>query len=277
MRIALFPNMQKPEARTLAIQLREFLVAKKVQVFARAKEAKILGAKALGAAKLDFAISIGGDGTILHFFHETPQCSCPIIGINLGSLGFLAHIMPSEAFSALDEILRGHYEVEERLMVEARTPAGKICSAVNEIAVHRSSNPRLVDLSIHVDGRYLNTFSCDGIIIASPSGSTAYSLAAGGPLMTPELHALVMTPICPHTTSNAPLVLMPKKEIHIQYLSPQAPCEIISDGLVIGTLETGQKLVVRPSKRRFRLLRLPSHDYFSTLRSKLNWTGSLKI
>jgi NAD+ kinase len=290
MRIAIIPNMEKPEARALAIRLREFLTARRVHVFARAKDAKALGAKALGAqalnakalapsshSALDFAISIGGDGTILHFFHEFPSCHCPVIGINLGSLGFLANIMVQDAFSALDEILRGHYEIEERLTIEGTLLNGKTCSAVNEIAVHRSSNPRLVDLAIHVDGSYLNTFSCDGIIFATPSGSTAYSLAAGGPLLTPELRVLVMTPICPHTISNAPLVLMPKKEIHIQYLSKCVPVEIMADGMAIGELKTGEALSMGPAKRLFKLLRLTTHDYFSTLRSKLNWTGSLKI
>jgi NAD+ kinase len=161
-------------------------------------------------------------------------------------------------------------------MMDGETGNGERCFAVNEIVVHRAKNPSLIDLAIHVDGTYLNTFSADGVIIATPSGSTAYSLAAGGPILTPDLSAFVITPICPHTISNVPIVLMPKREIAIQYLSEYAPVEVIYDGICTFTMKSGDVFHVRPSKEQFRLVNLHAHDYFSTLRTKLNWSGTLK-
>lgn len=123
----------------------------------------------------------------------------------------------------------------------------------------------------------MNTFSADGIILSTPNGSTAYSLAAGGPIVTPEIEAFVLTPICPHTISNRPIVLMPKKEITIKYLSPVAPVEITYDGITSFNLSTNEIFTIKPSTRTFKLVMLEKHDYFSTLREKLGWQGKLKV
>jgi len=149
--------------------------------------------------------------------------------------------------------------------------------AVNEIVIHRASNPCLVDLAINVDEHYLNTFSADGVIISTPSGSTAYSLAAGGPIVTPELNALILTPICPHTISNRPIVLYPKNEITIEYKSNHAPVEITFDGFPCFSINAGEVITITLSQRLFRLVSMPGHDYFSTLRNKLGWAGKLRI
>src|SRR5262249_14775531 len=124
---------------------------------------------------------------------------------------------------------------------------------------------------------YLNTFSADGVIISTPSGSTAYSLAAGGPILTPELNALVLTPICPHTISNKPIVLRPEKEIRGEYNSEHAPVEITHDGIPCFTMNTGEKLTITHSDRLFRLVAMNDHDYFATLRNKLGWTGKIRV
>lgn len=278
--IALFPNFTKPQARPLAIAIREFLVANGAIVVADDDEAEQLGASPLSAcdpSSIDFVISMGGDGTILRFVHRYPHIKAPIIGVNIGSLGFLAHIPVSEIYPSLTDILSGNYFVQERMMIQAETINGERCFAVNDIVIHRAKNPSLVDLSIHIDGIYLNTFSADGIIISTPSGSTAYSLSAGGPILTPELNAFVITPICPHTISNKPIVLMPKTEIQIQYLSEYQPVEIIHDGMCNYTMKTGEVFRIRKDERTFKLVCLSNHDYFSTLRTKLNWSGTLKM
>ncbi|MCB1119385.1 MAG: NAD(+)/NADH kinase, partial [Chlamydiia bacterium] len=225
----------------------------------------------------DFMISLGGDGTILRLVHTYPDVKAPIIAINLGSLGFIADIPITEIYPSLQQILEGEYRVQERLMMAGGTVEEKIrCFAVNEMVVHRAKNPCLVDLAIHVDGQYLNTFSADGIIISTPSGSTAYSLAAGGPILDPELRAVVITPISPHTISNRPIVLMPKEEIQIQYISDNDPVEVAFDGYSRFMISTGEVFHIGISNRTFRLVHLKRHDYFSTLRTKLGWTGKLK-
>jgi NAD+ kinase len=225
---------------------------------------------------IDFVVTLGGDGTILRYLHTHPELTAPVIGINLGGLGFMADIPLTDIYPCLQSILKGNYRIDERIMMEGTVFNGQKCFALNDIVIHRAQNPCLIDLAIHVDGNYLNTFSADGIIIATPSGSTAYSLAAGGPILSPELKAFALTPISPHTISNRPIVLMPHSNIQIQYISEHDPVEITYDGVASVKMSTGEMLYVTMSKRIFKLVNLPQYDYYSTLRKKLGWTGKLK-
>ena len=277
--IALFPNESKNQSLKIATDIRRFLQSKGVYVVAADHQAEEIGANLLShvdADQIDFRISLGGDGTILRHVHRYPHIQAPLLGINLGSLGFLADIPLDEIYPSLEDLLNGHYTIQSRMMMEGRLSDDQQNFAVNEVVVHRAQNSCLVDLAIYVDGIYLNTFSADGIIISTPSGSTAYSLAAGGPILTPELDAFVLTPICPHTISNRPIVLLPKKEIQIKYLSHYSPVEVSCDGISSFNLETNQTLVIRQLTRRFQLVNLVRHDYFNTLREKLGWQGKLK-
>lgn len=277
--IALFPNMSKSQTRTIAIGICEFLATQGVKVVTEDTEAHLIGTSPLSQVdpkSIDYTISIGGDGTILRLLHNYPEIRAPILAINFGGLGFMADIPVKDIYPSLQDLLNGKYTIQERLMMQGETIHQKSNFAVNEVVVHRAGNPCLVDLAIHVDGVYLNTFSADGIIVATPSGSTAYSLAAGGPILTPELDAVVLTPISPHTISNRPIVLMPKKEIQIQYISDYDPLEITYDGLVTHPLMTGEVLHITQSTRKFNLINLHHHDFFSTLRTKLGWAGKLK-
>ncbi len=148
--------------------------------------------------------------------------------------------------------------------------------AVNDIVIHRAQNYSLIELAIHVDGTYVNTFTADGIIIATPNGSTAYSLAAGGPILSPHLDAIVITPICPHTISNRPIVLTSDRKIEIQYISEYDPIDVRSDGLDAISMKSGETLTVNRSSRAFKRVNLNRHEYFSTLRTKLGWSGKLR-
>ena len=280
MKIAIFPNPHKPHALHLAQGIGEFLQARKINVFCHDEDERYLHFTPMSKAdfsKINFCISIGGDGTILRLCHRYPTLTAPIIGVNLGSLGFLADIPAASVYPYLEEILSGSYVLQERIMMDGTNQDGVQCFAVNEIVVHRGANPSLIDLAIHVDGSYLNTFSADGIIIATPSGSTAYSLAAGGPILTPDLEAYVITPICPHAVSNRPIVLMPKQQIEVQYITEAGPVEVVADGICYGSISTGHMFKIARSTRTFTLVTLPKHDYFNTLRSKLGWAGSLKL
>lgn len=277
--IALFPNESKPASLKIASEICQFLRAKNVQVVAEDKHSAAIGALPLSemnAEKIDFRISLGGDGTILRLVHRHPLLKAPLLGINLGSLGFLADIPLHDIYPSLEDLLNGYYIIQNRMIMEGSSSAGETCFAVNEIVIHRAQNHCLIDLAIHVDGRYLNTFSADGIILSTPSGSTAYSLAAGGPILTPELNAFVLTPICPHTISNRPIVLMPKSSIQISYLSPYLPVEISADGTTNFMLNKDDVFTVSLSAQTFSLVALSRHDYYSTLREKLGWQGRLK-
>ena len=279
MKIALFPNEMKPHSLQTAREVSHFLEKNAIEVLAEDRIAPLIDAAPMvesDAEQIDFRISIGGDGTILRLVHRHPKLESPLLGINLGGLGFLADIPQGDILPSMQDLIDGRYAIQKRMMMEGATNKGDDCFAVNEIVIHRAQNPCLIDLAIYVDEGYVNTFSADGIILSTPSGSTAYSLAAGGPILTPELDAFIITPICPHTISNRPIVLMPQHSIQIKYLSPYQPVEISYDGISSINLATLGTLTVMPSKRRFQLVNLFRHDYFSTLREKLGWQGKLK-
>lgn len=279
MKIALFPNEIKHRSLKVATEVCQFLKNKGVEVVAEDRLAAIIGAKDLvedDINQIDFRISLGGDGTILRLVHRHPNLQAPLLGINLGSLGFLADIPLDDIFPSLEDLFDGRYTVQKRMMMEGSTSHGDTCFAVNEIVLHRAQNPGLVGLAIYVDDQYVNTFSADGIILSTPSGSTAYSLAAGGPILTPELNAFIITPICPHTISNRPIVLMPQNQIKVEYLSDRLPVEITYDGISSFTLAKHETFTVTVSQKHFQLVHLARHDYFFTLREKLGWHGNLK-
>lgn len=276
---ALFPNVMKPNSITIAGDIRDRLHSKGALVVAEDDKAAQLNVPPLSSVKesdVNFLISLGGDGTILRVIHKHPHLIAPIIGINLGGLGFMAEVPIEHIHRSLDEILEQRFSIDERIVMEGRIPGNLTCFAVNELVVHRARNLCLVDLQINVGGTYLNTFSADGLIISTPNGSTAYSLAAGGPILTPDLKALVITPICPHTITNRPIVISSSNEIEVTYLSHYEPIEIAYDGFPLHTISTGESLVVKLSPRVFRLVNFDRYDFFSTLRTKLGWAGKLK-
>lgn len=277
--IALFPNTSKKQSKNLAIGVQEFLSNHGITVVAEDEEAKQINAKPISSVNLKdihFMISMGGDGTILRLIHKYEDLDAAILGINLGHLGFMADVPIADIYPSLQDLINGSYKVHERVMIQGESLHGERCFAVNDIVVHRARNPSLVEIAIHIDGAYLNTFEADGIIIATPNGSTAYSLAAGGPIISPDLEAIVLTPISPHTISNRPIVLNPNQEIQIQYLSDYEPVEVRADGLTHHNLQTGDVFRISRSSKKFKLISLYRRDYFSTLRTKLGWAGKLR-
>jgi len=277
--IALFPNASKKQSKNLAIGIQEFLTTHGVVVVAEDEDAEGIGAKPISTInpeEIDIMISMGGDGTILRLIHQYDHLNAAILGINLGHLGFMADIPISDIYPSLQDLISGAYRIEERVRLEGETLRGERCFAVNDLVIHRGKNPSLVEIAIHVDGLYLNNFEADGIIVSTPNGSTAYSLAAGGPILTPDLEAIVITPISPHTISNRPIVLNARQQIQIQYLSEYDPVEIRADGLVHHNLQTGDVFRIARSRKNFKLVSLLRRDYFTTLRTKLGWSGKLR-
>lgn len=277
--IALFFNASNKKSKQLALEVQEFLSSQGIQIVADDTVAQEIGAKPLSQVKasdINFIISFGGDGAILSVAHQHSNIDAPILGINTGHLGFMADVQIADLYPSLQDLISGAYSIEERLILEGKNIHGTSCFAVNDIVIHRSPNPSMIEIGIHVNGLYLNTFEADGLIIATPNGSTAYSLGAGGPIVSPSLEAIVITPICPHTISNRPLVLTADQEIQIQYLSEYSPVEIRADGLQPFPIATGESFHIRRSSRKFRLVSLHRKDYFSILRTKLGWSGKLR-
>lgn len=278
MKIALFPKVDKETTKRIAQGVIDFLTERNVMVVVDDEHAEMFNLPPLSNVdfkELQFLISMGGDGTILRLLHHYQKFDIPIIGINVGHLGFMADIPVSDIYPSLTDLLDGAYEIENRMMLDAQHNE-KSGFALNDVVIHRSSNPNLVELAIKVDGKHINTFESDGIIVATPNGSTAYSLAAGGPILTPQLEAVALTPICPHTISNRPIVLMPHHEIQIQYLTSGHDLDIVYDGISQGKMQAGDALTIKKHKKMLRIVRLGRHDYFATLRTKLGWVGKLR-
>lgn len=279
MTIALFFNRSHTQAEQHAVEICQFLLSHGIHVITSDTEAESIGVTPLSQVDpktIQWIISLGGDGTILNIVHQYPFLEAPILGINTGHLGFMADVSVDNIYPSLKDLLQGAYTIDKRLILEGENSQGFSCFAVNDMVIHRSSNPRMIEIGIHVNGLYLNTFEADGLIIATPNGSTAYSLGAGGPIVSPSLEAIVITPICPHTISNRPIVLTADHEIQIQYLSNYPPAEIRADGLPPFSLSTGESFRIRRSSRQFQLISLLRRDYFSTLRTKLSWSGKLR-
>jgi NAD+ kinase len=272
MKIAIFPNTAINDALFTAKGIQEFLSLKKIEseIFTDfSKKSDFIN-------NADFFMTLGGDGTILKLKHHFPDSDTPILGVNVGHLGFMADIQSTEIFASLEDFLKGNFKIEERIMLEGHHPAFEPMFACNDIVIHRGAHPTIIQIAIHVDGSYFNTFEADGVIISTPNGSTAYSLAAGGPIITPELDAIVITPVCPHTISNRPLVISANHEIQIQYLTQQDRIEMRFDGSWVLPLMPSESCRIKKSNKTFKLVKLVHSDYFSTLRTKLNWQGRLR-
>jgi NAD+ kinase len=222
----------------------------------------------------DLLIALGGDGTLLSLAPFAGRRAVPVLGINLGRLGFLTNIRAGDALEALDAVLRGAYETEARLMLRAEILRGgkrlATHQVLNDVVINKSALARIIELETHVDGRYLCTYKGDGLIVATPTGSTAYSLSAGGPIVEPAVDVILLSPICPHTLSNRPMVLDDGARIEV-LLRAEEDVAVTLDGREGVTLLNGDVVRIRRAPYRIVLVRAPDHSYFDVLRSKLRW------
>ncbi len=228
------------------------------------------------AAEADLIIAVGGDGTMLYAASIAQQQSVPLLGVNRGRLGFLTDVTPNEMLQSLEHVLGGKYARETRLLLTAsiNNPDGQVRSAValNDVVLQRTETGRLLDFRTCIANRYVNTHSGDGLIVATPTGSTAYSLSCGGPIMEPALDAVVIVPICPHTLSDRPIVIPADQEITVTLLEhADTTAEVTVDGQTIGEVGVDDELVISRADARITLLHPPGYDYYETLRSKLHW------
>jgi NAD+ kinase len=225
-------------------------------------------------AQVDVIVVLGGDGTLLSVARAVGDLGIPILGVNLGGLGFLTATTLDEMIPALEAFLAGRMTVEDRMMLSARLHregglAGSFL-ALNDVVIVKGAMSRIIDLSVSVDGQSAIDYRADGLIIATPTGSTAYSLSAGGPILFPTMDAVVLTPICSHTLTNRPIVLPGRQRIEVAVLTSQEVVLTV-DGQVGTPLRERDRVEVAQAASRIRLVRFPHKHFFSVLRTKLKW------
>lgn len=228
------------------------------------------------ARRADLIIAIGGDGTMLHAARVAFRDDVPLLGVNRGRLGFLADITPDEMLESVDQVLAGNFSLESRLLLKAeRLRNGAVDAeayALNDIVLQRRETGRMLDFETRVANRFVNAHSCDGLIVATPTGSTAYALSCGGPIIEPALDAVALVPICPHTLSDRPVVVPASLDIEVRMLErADTKAEVAADGHALGELNPDDRLRIRDAGRRVRLIHPPGYDFYEILRSKLHW------
>lgn len=261
-------------------QLLDFLASREITVWLDPETARVTG-RATPAlpdtglpAGIDLLIALGGDGTMLRAVRRVGDGSVPVLGVNFGSLGFLTAIPRDQMLADLKEIFDGRYRVEERLRVHvtvhrANGPAEEFL-ALNDAVITKGALARIIDLGVEVDNHSLTRYKADGLIVATPTGSTAYALSAGGPILVPTQRALVLAPICPHTLTQRPLVLPGDSRVEIRLVDGEAVM-LTMDGQTGLPLAVGDRVEVRPSRHPARLVFPVNRDFYRVLRQKLRW------
>jgi NAD+ kinase len=229
------------------------------------------------ARAVDLLLVFGGDGTMLRIAREIAGSPTPMLGVNIGGLGFLTAVPSDGLQHALKLLWAGEFKFEGRALIEASVPRdGQEFhkTALNDVVISRGAISRLIELEVNVDGDPLTRYRCDGLIVSSPTGSTAYSLAAGGALVFPTADVFALTPICPHTLSNRSLILPLEAVIAIKTISPRPATMLSADGESVTELDTGDVVTIRRSHRSVRLMHLADSSFFEALRRKLHWRGA---
>jgi len=276
--IAVIAKRDKPEAVTLAQQLKARYPQQKFV-------AEIQLAQALGwptvneeselGAIADLVIVLGGDGTLIHASRLLRGGAVPILGINLGSLGFMTEVPSSEMLPMVDEVLAGSFRIDSRMKLRCRIfRNGEVHledEVLNDVVINKGALARIGDHEMLMNGQYVTTFKSDGVIVATPTGSTAYSMSAGGPIVHPSMDAMIVAPICPHALTQRPIVVPGDQSISIELKSDVPDFYLTIDGQTGHRLKKGDRLDVHKSPNRVLLVRNPRLDYFSILRQKLRW------
>lgn len=283
--IGIIGKYSDPRIAQTVTDLLNFLSQKKISAIIDSETAKLLAIETVKScviesigAQCDLVIAIGGDGTFLTAARAIAKYNIPLIGINLGRLGFLVDISPEQVNVKLDKILKGHSLEEKRYLLQTKIVRDqKIIhqeTAVNEVVVHRWITPSMIEIVTHIDGVFLNSQRSDGLIISTPTGSTAYSLSAGGPILYPSLKALVLVPLSPHTLSNRPIVIDDSSEIEISFCqTKQINALVTCDHLEIPKVLISDKILIKKLPNPIRILHPEDHDYFHILREKLSWSS----
>ena len=275
--IALVLNTDKKKAFNLANRVIDYFKKRNISFYLEKKAATLME---YGQGytyqelkeKADIVIVIGGDGTFLHTAHYFMNSSIPILGINVGRLGFLTEIEPNDMETALEKLINGNYSIEKRMILE-----GNIISkgenvyhnyALNDFVIHRGSHSRLVTINLYINSEIVSSYRADGIIIATPTGSTAYSLSAGGPIINPRIRAIIITPICPHNLHIRPMLISDKEKVKIGIIGDHN-MGFNADGSNDFTLQSGDEILIEVSKKEVLIAKLAGKSFYSILHEKM--------
>lgn len=267
------------EALQTANELADWLEKRGIRVIGeplQEEEVSVLSANAERACdEADLVVVLGGDGTILSTARLLGRREVPVLGINYGSLGYLTEFRIEEMFSALEKVLQGDYEIDRRSMltVENETSAGKefIGRVLNDVVVNKSVLARIIEIEVSFDSFFVNRFRADGLIVSTPTGSTAYNLSAGGPIIYPSVDAIVITPICPFTLTNRPIVIPDSSHVKLRLIDDSSGVMLTLDGQVGKKITPEDTIHIHKSSIGFALIKPTNRNYFDVLRNKLRW------
>ena len=282
-KIGIIAKGNKPEAVQVVKELITWLKDHKVECFVEPEMAQFVAHPSLDKEAMpltvDIAVVLGGDGTLLAAARALQTKQVPILGVNLGGLGFLTEITLDELYPMLENILRGDYKTDERMLLTARVwRKGKVVDAftfLNDVVITKGALARIIELETMVDNVYLTTFRADGLIISTPTGSTGYSLSAGGPIVYPSLHSIIITPICPHTLTNRPIIVPQEATMSVTLSSGGQEVFLTLDGQVGFKMNLQDRVEVKKGEGFISLIKSPSRSYFEVLRKKLMWGADI--
>ncbi len=281
LKVGVFPNVDKECAADVLNRIISFFQDKDVQLMMPKDTADFFhwgeyGVKDIEKASLDLGISIGGDGTLLGVCRRLSAAGIPVCGINIGHFGFLADIELAEIERRLGKILSGDYRIEERLMLSGLIRRdGELDfagSAINDVVIAKGGVARMLHLGLSVDGCKISDYKADGLIVSTATGSTAYSLSAGGPIINPKVKVLLLTPICPHTFNVRPMIIDENEEVCVHIAAVHQDILLTFDGQESFRLLPGDEVVVRKSQTRARIIKFEDKNFYHTMRTKL-WRG----
>lgn len=281
-RIGLFIRKDDAVMESAVLQIKDFLLTQRIELYCNESLPFLTGVNVISMAQFpqhcDLTIAIGGDGTMLSAARALAGSALPIVGINLGRLGFLADVTLPNLQQQLQRILDGHYRHDQRFLLQTQinTVPDESNIAMNDVVIHSHQSLRMIEFETHINGRFLNSQRADGLVIATPTGSTAYAMSAGGPILDVDLEALVLASVCPHTLSNRPLVVAASAKIEITLSEKNTATAMVTcDGRPGSILHPGDSVLIERSPHRVDLLHLEDHDHYSILRAKLEWGRKL--
>ncbi|MGQ0694695.1 MAG: NAD(+)/NADH kinase [Nitrospiraceae bacterium] len=269
-----------PEVKTTLQGVVTWLRSRNIDVLLDTTSATLLGEqdgvqKTQSAGNADVLLVLGGDGTILNAARLAGERSIPILGVNMGGLGFLTEVRPENLYSSLDRVFANDFVLDERLMLKTHVHRhGETVArgvVLNDVVISKGTLARMIELKIAIQGQFVTNLRGDGLIVSTPTGSTAYSLSAGGPIINPAVQSLILTPICPHTLTHRPLIVPVNAEIEVTLTSKDDGAMATLDGQVGIAMTQGDTALIEASAHRTRLIRFPESHYYDVLREKLKW------
>lgn len=282
MKAGILARVDKPQAAALTRSLSEELGKRGVEVLLEKRTAELTGGSGVDeqalALSCDLLLVLGGDGTILRALHRMRGAVPPVFGINLGSLGFLTGVHSDEWLRAVESIAAGDFQLSTRTLLRVELERGgravETFTGLNDAVVSRGQHSQLIKVEVRIDGEELSVYHADGLIVATPTGSTAYSMSAGGPLLLPDSHCLVITPICPHVLTNRSTVVSDTAQLELRLVGAGPGVTVNVDGQEIRDFGAGDVLRISRAEQTLRLATLPGRTFSGVLRDKLKWSGS---